>query len=143
MGGTQRAGPSAAALWSLIADHRAALEYDWQVRFGLDVSAVLTREISWARAWALTSRLLLDPDSHLFASVQGWAYVPGPATRAAVDHFEWWVNAQRRGNTTTFQARRPWEKGAKARPAAMPREVSAESRQRRAELNRRLGLSES
>lgn len=106
------------------------------------MAAVIRREIPLGRAWALTRELLRDPDSHTFASVQGWAFVPGPEARAAVDHFEWWVNARKGRNTTTYRARRPWEKGAATRPAQAVREVSDEDRRQRDELNRRLGLAE-
>lgn len=137
MGRALAPGPRSAGLWELIASHRSALEYDWRTRFGLSVSAILTRDISWREAWDLTSEILRDPDSHTCASLAGWAYVPGPVERAAADLAELWVNAQRRKNTTPWRAPRPWLRTPVERVTSKPSPVDVEQRAR---LDALLGL---
>lgn len=90
--------------------------------------------MSWAEAWALTSEILRDPDSHLSASLAGWAFVPGPMTRVGVDLFEAYVNANRGGRSVPFRAERPWTKIAPRTPGR----VSTEDRDQRARLDQLL-----
>lgn len=129
MGGALAPGPLSAGLWGLIAAHRSALEYDWRSKCGLPLAALFRREVSWGEAWDLTRELLRDPDSHVTASLAGWAYVPGPVERVNTSLFEAWVNSQRGHNKTPWRAPRPWEKAAPSLPKR-PAKADAERRAR-------------
>lgn len=125
-------GPSAAALWVLIRDHRSALEYDWRTRFGFGVSEVLSRRMLWREAWALTQQILRDPDSHTAASLAGWSAVPGAARVSAADLIEVYVGSKRKKNATPFRLDRPWTRGERQRTAGR---ITEEDRAQRARLD--------
>lgn len=129
MGRALPPGPHSAGLWGLIAAHRSAIEHDWRSRYGLPLAALFRREVTWGEAWDLTSELLRDPDSHVTASLAGWAYVPGPVERVNTALFEAWVNSQRKKNSTPWRAPRPWEKAAPSLPGRAAT-VDAEARAR-------------
>lgn len=65
-------------LLELIDEHQGAFEYDWRSRFHLGVDSI-PNVIAWDEADRLVERLLVDPTSHLAASLMGWAY---PVSRA-------------------------------------------------------------
>lgn len=134
MGGALPAGPHSAGLWALIRDHRPALEYDWRTRFGLGLTPFLRREMTWAEAWALTSQILRDPDSHTVASLLDWSYVPGSARQIGVDLFEGYLNAHRGKHTRPQSLPRPWATG--TTPDTGPlRPLTEEDRAQRALLD--------
>lgn len=118
--------------------HRAALAYDWRARFGLSLRSIEDGTVPWGEAWDLTSRLLLDPDSHITADLAGWVFVPGPVRQVGADLFEGYVNVNRKKNTTPFRMERAWTK---ALPKSADRvDVSAQDRAQRARLDQMLGL---
>ena len=41
--------------------------------------------LDWGTAWELTREILRDRESHSFAALAGWAYIPSGAERAAWD----------------------------------------------------------
>lgn len=67
-------------LLALIEEHQPAFAYDWRIRFQQPVQAIEDGTMSWREAWQLTSQLLADPSSRVFAAVAGW---PHPWSREA------------------------------------------------------------
>lgn len=64
----------------MIDAHRGAFEYDWRTRLHLPLSEI-GRSMSWGEAIRQTERLSIDPESHVAASLAGWAH---PIPRAAM-----------------------------------------------------------
>ncbi|WP_263118007.1 hypothetical protein [Cellulomonas sp. RIT-PI-Y] len=90
--------------------------------------------MTWAEAWALTSQILRDPDSHTVASLLDWSYVPGPARQIGVDLFEGYLNAHRGKHTRPQTLPRPWAAG--TTPATGPlRPLTEEDHAQRALLD--------
>lgn len=60
-------------LLDLIEEHRAALRYDWRVRFGLGLDCV-PDVIGWDEALDLVRILRGDPSSQIASAIEGWDY---------------------------------------------------------------------
>lgn len=119
--------------------HRPALEYDFNARFGFGVERIDREELSWQAVTALIDGLIDDHTSHTFASVAGWSYVPSPQEVAFYDELDVKLAMNRGKNQPMPQrVKRPWET---PRVNQVTPRSDAESRDRRARLNERLGIS--
>lgn len=95
----------------MIADHKAAFEYDWRARLSLPLNAV-GRSMSWGEALRVTERLSLDPSSHVAAAISGWDH---PITFEAIvamnqydlDHQIAWAQGGKKGGRPKPYPR-PW-----------------------------------
>lgn len=87
----------------------------------------------------MTQQLLLDPTSHVTASVAGWSFVPPPTLTALADWIEVWANSKRKKNAVPVKITRPWLAG-QAPTSSVPRPPSQESLARRSRLDEHLGI---
>lgn len=95
-------------LLDLIEKHRAAFDYEWRTRFGLELVGSLPDVVPWAEALRLTRILGQDPTSWLCASINGWDSPASIEFGALADLFD-------------LQGKRtPWKRGSKPKPYPRP-----------------------
>lgn len=95
-------------------------------------------EVSWNEAWELIRPLLVDPYSHVVASLRGHVRPAYPVEDMAVWQVEAYLASKRQRNQVApARLDRPWEK---PREVPRPGRLSAESRARREKLRERLGI---
>lgn len=120
-----------------IVHHRGALEHELETRYGWCADEILSGERGWNRAAMLVNQMVLEPYSHLTASMAGYAYVPHPMDAFFYD----WVDAQalmhhKAGKVHPKPVERPWTRK-DAHREVVPDPGRAE---RRGALMARLGL---
>lgn len=97
-------------LVELIDEHTDAFAYDWRARFGLSIESMFTGQVSWGEAWSLTTQLLSDPTSHLFASVAEWAHPASLEFKVLADLYDLtlYKAVGKKGRSKVKPMTRPW-----------------------------------
>jgi hypothetical protein len=87
------------------------------------------------RAWRLTQRLALDPSSHVYAALAGWAYPMSRDALATADLFDLFAMANAAEDRQPTPYPRPWVATEQPRPK-LPTMPVAEYRALRARLEK-------
>lgn len=78
----------------------------------MPITAVLDGDMSWSEAWLLTTQLLSDPTSHLYAALAGWKHPASHEFRVLADLYDATVAiaAGKKNRSKVKPYSRPWKR---------------------------------